>query len=80
MAVYDNELKTEYEQDVAVEQSYETLDEAISKALERIDEVVSVWQAGQKYYVLPFGKWIDAERLDFECVADMLKLKELNKK
>lgn len=80
MAVYDNELKKEYEQTITVEQSFETLDEAVKEALERIEEVVSVWLFDKKYFVLPFEKWIDAERLDCECVADMPKLKELNKK
>ena len=80
MAVYDNELKKEYEQAITVEQSFETLDEAVKEALERIEEVVSVWLFDEKYFVLPFGKWIDAERLDCECVADMPRLKELNKK
>lgn len=80
MAVYDNELKKEYEQAITDEQSFETLDEAVKEALERIEEVVSVWLFDEKYFVLPFKKWIDAERLDCECVADMPRLKELNKK
>ena len=80
MAVYDNELKKEYEQAITVEQSFETLDEAVKEALGRIEEVVSVWLFDEKYFVLPFEKWIDAERLDCECVVDMPRLKELNKK
>lgn len=71
MAVYDKELEKRYKEAVMVEKSFATKEEAVENAIEQAkDNIVSVWKCEDKYFVLPFEKWIDAERLDYEQVVE----------
>lgn len=77
MAVYDKELEKRYKEAVMAEKSFATKENAINEALEMATkQIVSVWKCFGEYFVLPFEKWIDAERLDCEQVVQAWEIKD----
>ena len=77
MAVYDKELEKRYKEAVMAEKSFATKENAINEALETATkQIVSVWKCFGEYFVLPFEKWIDAERLDCEQVVQAWEIKD----
>lgn len=77
MAVYDKELEKQYKQAIMVELNFATKEEAVEKAVElAAKDIVSVWECEGKFFVLPFGKWIDAERLDYKQVVEAWEIRD----
>ena len=77
MAVYDKDLERQFKEAVMAEKSFPTEEEAFEEAVSRGKEaIISVWKCEGKYFVLPFEKWIDAERLDYEQVVEAWKIRD----
>ena len=77
MAVYDKELEKQCKDAVLAERSFSNKEDALANALEQAaEQIVSVWKCFGEYFVLPFEKWIDAERLDCEIVIQAWEIKE----
>ena len=73
MAVHDKDLEKQYKQAIMAELNFATKEEAVELAAK---DVVSVWECEGKFFVLPFGKWIDAERLDYKQVVEAWEIRD----
>lgn len=77
MAVYNKEIEKKHKEIVTSELWFATKNKAIDKAVELAkDKIVSVWKCENGFYVLPFDKWISAERLDYKQVVEAWEIKD----